>query len=86
MEKNSHRVPFHRIGEDYPACREAAQSPKVTAMKERNPGGARSGKSLLAEKRGAASGLRVVYLATAEACDGEMAVSYTHLDVYKRQG
>lgn len=41
-------------------------------MKELILGGARSGKSLLAEQRAAASGLRVIYLATAEARDGEM--------------
>ena len=41
-------------------------------MKELILGGARSGKSLLAEKRAAESGLHVVYLATAEARDGEM--------------
>ena len=47
-------------------------------MKELIRGGARSGKSLLAEKRAAASGLRVVYLDTAEACDGEMARRIAH--------
>lgn len=41
-------------------------------------GGARSGKSLLAEQRAAASGLRVIYLATAEARDGEMARRIAH--------
>ena len=41
-------------------------------MKELIIGGARSGKSLLAEQRAAASGLSVIYLATAEARDGEM--------------
>ena len=67
-----HRVPYYRIGADYPACRQGAQSPKVRAMKELILGGARSGKSLLAEKRAAESALRVIYLATAEARDGEM--------------
>lgn len=47
-------------------------------MKELILGGARSGKSLLAEQRAAASGLRVVYLATAEARDGEMGRRIAH--------
>jgi adenosylcobinamide kinase/adenosylcobinamide-phosphate guanylyltransferase len=47
-------------------------------MKELILGGARSGKSLLAEKRAAACGLRVVYLATAEPRDGEMARRIAH--------
>ena len=47
-------------------------------MKELILGGARSGKSLLAEKRAAESGLRVVYLATAEARDGEMTRRIAH--------
>lgn len=42
-------------------------------MRELIIGGARSGKSLLAERRAGESGLRVVYVATAQALDGEMA-------------
>ncbi len=50
----------------------------MPAMKELIIGGARSGKSLLAEQRAAASGLRVIYLATAQARDGEMARRIAH--------
>ncbi|HVK99062.1 MAG TPA: bifunctional adenosylcobinamide kinase/adenosylcobinamide-phosphate guanylyltransferase [Dongiaceae bacterium] len=41
-------------------------------------GGARSGKSALAEQRARASGKRVVYVATAEARDGEMSNRIGH--------
>ena len=41
-------------------------------------GGARSGKSALAEQRAAASGLDVVYVATAQSRDGEMARRIAH--------
>ena len=41
-------------------------------MRELIIGGARSGKSTLAEKRAVHSGLHVIYVATAQALDGEM--------------
>ena len=41
-------------------------------------GGARSGKSRLAEQRAAQSGLQVIYIATAEAHDGEMSRRIAH--------
>jgi adenosylcobinamide kinase / adenosylcobinamide-phosphate guanylyltransferase len=47
-------------------------------MKELILGGARSGKSLLAEQRATQSGLSVIYLATAEARDGEMTRRIAH--------
>ncbi len=47
-------------------------------MKELILGGARSGKSLLAERRAAESGRHVIYLATAEARDGEMNRRISH--------
>jgi adenosylcobinamide kinase/adenosylcobinamide-phosphate guanylyltransferase len=42
-------------------------------MKELILGGARSGKSIFAQRRATASGLNVIYLATAQAGDAEMA-------------
>ena len=47
-------------------------------MRELIIGGARSGKSVLAEKRAANSGLDVVYVATAQALDGEMERRIAH--------
>jgi adenosylcobinamide kinase/adenosylcobinamide-phosphate guanylyltransferase len=47
-------------------------------MRELIIGGARSGKSLLAEQRAVESGLRVVYVATAQALDGEMSQRIAH--------
>lgn len=48
------------------------------ALRELIIGGARSGKSALAEQRAAASGLEVVYVATAQSRDGEMARRIAH--------
>jgi adenosylcobinamide kinase/adenosylcobinamide-phosphate guanylyltransferase len=47
-------------------------------MRELIIGGARSGKSVLAEQKARASGLRVVYVATAQALDGEMSQRIAH--------
>lgn len=47
-------------------------------MRELIFGGARSGKSLLAEKRAMESGLPVIYVATAQALDGEMQRRIAH--------
>jgi adenosylcobinamide kinase/adenosylcobinamide-phosphate guanylyltransferase len=47
-------------------------------MRELIIGGARSGKSLLAEQKALASGLRVVYVATAQALDSEMSQRIAH--------
>ena len=47
-------------------------------MRELIVGGARSGKSLLAEQKALASGLRVVFVATAQALDGEMSQRIAH--------
>jgi adenosylcobinamide kinase / adenosylcobinamide-phosphate guanylyltransferase len=47
-------------------------------MRELVIGGARSGKSALAERRATESGLRVVYVATAEVRDAEMARRIEH--------
>ena len=50
----------------------------MLAMNELILGGARSGKSLLAEQRAKASGRPVIYLATAQAGDGEMTRRIAH--------
>lgn len=47
-------------------------------MQELIIGGARSGKSLFAEQRAGESGLDVIYIATAEARDGEMRRRIAH--------
>ena len=47
-------------------------------MRELIIGGARSGKSTLAEKHAAESGLRVIYVATAQALDDEMQQRIAH--------
>ena len=48
------------------------KQPSLIAMKELILGGARSGKSAFAQRRATASGLDVLYLATAQAGDAEM--------------
>lgn len=62
----------------YAAAWRQTRRAKLCAMRELIIGGARSGKSLLAERRAAESGLRVVYVATAQALDGEMAQRIAH--------
>jgi adenosylcobinamide kinase/adenosylcobinamide-phosphate guanylyltransferase len=52
-------------------------------MRELIFGGARSGKSALAEHRAASSGLRVIYVATAQALDGEMRRRIAHHQVMR---
>ena len=52
----------------------------MAAMNELILGGARSGKSRHAEQRALESGQRVVYVATAESRDGEMARRIAHPD------
>ena len=47
-------------------------------MRELILGGARSGKSTLAEKRAAESDMQVIYIATAQALDGEMQRRIAH--------
>jgi adenosylcobinamide kinase/adenosylcobinamide-phosphate guanylyltransferase len=47
-------------------------------MRELILGGARSGKSRLAEQQALASGLEVVYIATSQALDGEMSARIAH--------
>ena len=51
---------------------------KLVLMRELILGGARSGKSALAEKRAEESGMQVIYIATAQALDGEMQRRIAH--------
>lgn len=62
----------------YAAASAQTHRAKLCFMRELIIGGARSGKSLLAEQRAAESGLRVVYVATAQALDGEMSQRIAH--------
>lgn len=55
-------------------------------MQELILGGARSGKSVLAEKLARESGLEVAYIATATAGDGEMAQRIAHHRVRRPEG
>ena len=55
-----------------------ADRAKLVRMRELIFGGARSGKSALAEKKALESGMRVVYVATAQALDAEMRRRIAH--------
>lgn len=55
-----------------------ASRANLARMRELIFGGARSGKSALAEKRATESGMQVVYVATAQALDGEMQRRIAH--------
>ena len=55
-----------------------ADRAKLVRMRELIFGGARSGKSALAEKKALESGMRVIYVATAQALDAEMRRRIAH--------
>jgi adenosylcobinamide kinase/adenosylcobinamide-phosphate guanylyltransferase len=65
-------------GADYTKDCTSTRHVKLGGMRELILGGARSGKSQLAETRAAASGLHVIYVATAQAFDGEMTRRIAH--------
>ncbi len=73
-----HRVPFYCDEGNVTLARLSGNSLHFSDMKELILGGARSGKSSLAEIRAVESGLNVIYIATAEPNDDEMTHRVAH--------